>query len=350
VVDDTRPFGRAAWHEAVRIARVRRVRERNVHVGMVVRVAVLGLLLAGGPLSGGSAERYGVPTGAGAADRTATVPGDPTATRPAEATPTLRLVAQQGAQRKPELHRWKGHPGRLILRYRVRAGDTATGLAVRYHAWTDELLALNHLKARSVLYVGQRVRVPIVVAAARAHGHAPGAKRHGKAAGKPHKAKPHKAKPHHKAPKKSSKKAHAKWRGADASRAHVRKVIVRAATRHGVDPYLALAVAWQESGWQQHRVSSAGALGVMQVMPGTGEWMEMYLGRPLHLRHLHDNIAAGVVLLDVLDRYTGRRKAVGAYYQGLGSVQRDGLSKITKHYVANVLALRKRLKSGWDPA
>jgi LysM repeat protein len=324
---------------------------------MAARVAVLGLLLAGGPLGGGSAERYGVPTGAGAAGEAATVPGDPTTTRPAEVTPTLRLVAQQVAQRKPELHRWKGHPGRLILRYRVKAGDTATGLAVRYHAWTDELLALNDLRARSVLYVGQRVRVPIVVAAARAHGHAPGAARHGKAKshqGKPHKPKPHKAKPHMpghgKAPKKSPKKTHGKWRGADASRAHVRKVIVRTAARHGVDPYLALAVAWQESGWQQHRVSSAGALGVMQVMPGTGEWMEMYLGRPLQLRHLHDNIAAGVVLLTVLDRYTSRRKAVGAYFQGLGSVQRDGLSKVTKHYVANVFAIKKRLKDGWNPA
>ena len=324
-------------------------------IRIVARLTVVGLLLAGGPLGGdGSDERYDVPTGA---DRAPTVFVGPAASLPGNATasgvetaPALRLVAQH----KPRLHRWKGHPGRVILRYRVKAGDTATGLAVRYHAWTDELMALNHLGGRSVLYVGQRVRVPIVVAAARAHGHAPGAKRHGRAAGTPHKAKPNKSGQHkpaqHKAPKKTPKKAHGQWRGADASRAHVRRVIVRTAVRHGVDPHLALAVAWQESGWQQHRVSSAGALGVMQVMPGTGEWMEMYLGRPLHLRHLHDNIAAGVVLLDVLHRYTGRRKAVGAYYQGLGSVQRDGLSKGTKHYVANVLALRKRLRSGWNPA
>ncbi len=53
----------------------------------------------------------------------------------------------------------------------------------------------------------------------------------------------------------------------------MRRVVVRIARQHGVDPHLALAVAWQESGWQQRRISSAGAIGVMQVLPGTARWM-----------------------------------------------------------------------------
>ncbi len=38
--------------------------------------------------------------------------------------------------------------GRHIKPYTVRPGDTATELAVRFHAWTDELIAHNHLGRR----------------------------------------------------------------------------------------------------------------------------------------------------------------------------------------------------------
>ncbi|MFP5380400.1 MAG: transglycosylase SLT domain-containing protein, partial [Vicinamibacteria bacterium] len=54
-----------------------------------------------------------------------------------------------------------------------------------------------------------------------------------------------------------------------ARRAVVRQVIVEEARRFGVPPAFALAVAWQESGWQQGVVSSAGAIGVMQLLPTT---------------------------------------------------------------------------------
>jgi len=107
---------------------------------------------------------------------------------------------------------------------------------------------------------------------------------------------------------------------------------------------LAQAVAWQESGWQQSAHSSAGAIGVMQVLPGTGMWMSLYAHRPLDLRDTHDNITAGVTLLRVLLGETrSNRRAVGAYYQGLAGVRRHGLLPETRRYVANVLALRDRL-------
>ncbi|QWZ06339.1 LysM peptidoglycan-binding domain-containing protein [Nocardioides panacis] len=69
-------------------------------------------------------------------------------------------------------HRWPGHPGRRLVGYTVRRGDTATGLAVRFHAWTRELRSLNHLGRHGRLYAGERIRIPVVVAAARrAHTH-----------------------------------------------------------------------------------------------------------------------------------------------------------------------------------
>jgi soluble lytic murein transglycosylase-like protein len=130
----------------------------------------------------------------------------------------------------------------------------------------------------------------------------------------------------------------------------VRRLVVRAARRHHVAPSLVLAIAWQESGWQQKRLSSAGAVGVMQVLPATGRWMSLYVGRHLNVYGLGDNVQAGVVLVRLLRGETTLRRAVGAYYQGLGSVRRHGLYPSTRHYVRNVLALDRRLRHGWRPA
>ena len=266
-------------------------------------------------------------------------PPAPAGTTPAEAS--LALVSA-------DRHRWPGHPGRRVVRHRVRPGDTATGLAVRFHAWTRELRAINHLGRSGRLYVGRVVRIPVVVSAARRHH----AKRHH--AQKHHTQKHHAARTPH--PKKHraghpAKRRHAKpWHGTGATRAQVRRVVVRTARRHGVAPRLALAVAWQESGWQQRRTSSAGAIGVMQVLPGTGRWMSMYVHRRLNIYSLRDNVTAGVVLLRVLRGQTTWRRSIGAYYQGLGAVQRHGFYPSTRRYVRNVIALQRRLGRGWDPA
>ena len=99
-----------------------------------------------------------------------------------------------------------------------------------------------------------------------------------------------------------------------------------------------LAISWQESGWQQRRRSSAGAIGAMQIMPGTGRWMSMYVGRRLNIYSLHDNVVAGVLLFKVLRGQTSRKRAIGGYYQGLGSIQQRGMYPSTRRYVRNVKA------------
>src|SRR6478609_11602848 len=76
--------------------------------------------------------------------------------------------------------------------------------------------------------------------------------------------------------------------------ATVRRTVATTAARHGVDPQLALAVSWQESGWQMDRRSDAGAIGAMQVLPSTAAWMSPYAGHRLHLHRLADNAVAGV--------------------------------------------------------
>ena len=115
--------------------------------------------------------------------------------------------------------------------------------------------------------------------------------------------------------------------------------ISRMARRYDVPRTLALAIAWQESGWQQRRVSSAGALGVMQVMPDTGRWMRWYAGRKLRLRDTHDNILAGMLTLRTLRSWTTYdNNAIAAYYQGLGAVRKHGYFRDTKQYVRSVRA------------
>ncbi len=127
-------------------------------------------------------------------------------------------------------------------------------------------------------------------------------------------------------------------------------MIIATAHRYAVGTNLALAVSWQESGWQMDEVSSAHAIGAMQVMPSTGRWLSAVVGRRLDLRDLHDNITAGVVLIRALRDHAGVRNAVAGYYQGLGSVQTHGLYRDTKRYVTSVLYLRRLLRHGWNPA
>ena len=127
------------------------------------------------------------------------------------------------------------------------------------------------------------------------------------------------------------------------SKASVRQLIVRTAQQNRLDPALALAVAYQESGFNAHVVSVADAIGVMQVIPSTGAWASGVVGRPLNLLNVRDNVLAGVVLLKVLTKNASTvQNAVAGYYQGLASVSRSGMFADTKQYVASVMALRRQ--------
>lgn len=132
--------------------------------------------------------------------------------------------------------------------------------------------------------------------------------------------------------------------GQRVSKAYVRQLVVKNARRFGVDPALALALSYNESGWQQHVVSSVGAIGAMQVMPGTGAWVSEHLaGRRLDLRKVEDNVEAGVRYFSLLQRVAGRDElALAGYYQGLSSVRKRGMYDDTKAYIKNILALRAR--------
>ena len=52
--------------------------------------------------------------------------------------------------------------GRTLVSYVVERGDTVSALAVRFHAWTAEIVAHNHLGRSGALQVGQRIEIPVV--------------------------------------------------------------------------------------------------------------------------------------------------------------------------------------------
>jgi soluble lytic murein transglycosylase-like protein len=121
--------------------------------------------------------------------------------------------------------------------------------------------------------------------------------------------------------------------------------IQQTAAQHGVSPSLAAAIAWQESGFNNGVVSGANARGVMQIMPGTWDWIQQNLAHgPLDPNSATDNVHAGVMYLGHLLKETGgdESAAIAGYYQGLGAVRSRGLFDDTKQYVANVQALRGR--------
>jgi soluble lytic murein transglycosylase-like protein len=89
------------------------------------------------------------------------------------------------------------------------------------------------------------------------------------------------------------------------------------ATRAGLDPHLVLAVIDVESHFRKYAVSSAGARGLMQVMPF---WVRE-IGEPGHnLFHERTNLRYGCVILrHYLDRERGNlANALGRYNGSLG--------------------------------
>jgi soluble lytic murein transglycosylase-like protein len=117
------------------------------------------------------------------------------------------------------------------------------------------------------------------------------------------------------------------------------------AARLGVDPHLVRALAWMESGFQTNLVSSAGARGVLQTLPTTRVYVETVLaGHPIP--HTVDgDVEVGVLYLRHLLQVFGgdERLALAGWYQGERAVETYGVYKVTKPFVADVLALSRRM-------
>lgn len=211
--------------------------------------------------------------------------------------------------------------------YVVRSGDSLIGISAEQRVRLQEILELNHLHLESTIHPGDKLTLPAPPQAAAT---TPG-----------HRTYP----PAVVAAADANRRALAHARV--PSRDQVKAMVVSTARSMGVDPALALGVAYLESGFQQRMVSPANAVGVMQVIPSAGRWASSMVGRPLDLLDTKDNITAGVALLRALVQASDTEaQAIAGYYQGLSSVQRNGMFDDTRRYVANVQTLKARFAAG----
>lgn len=108
------------------------------------------------------------------------------------------------------------------------------------------------------------------------------------------------------------------------------------AAQYGIPPQLLMAVAQQESGLNQNAVSSAGAVGVMQLLPSTAA------GLGVNPNDLQQNIQGGAKYLSQMYQQFGSWDlALAAYNAGPGAVSNYGgipPYPETQNYVSTILA------------
>jgi len=132
------------------------------------------------------------------------------------------------------------------------------------------------------------------------------------------------------------------------SAASFEEMLVRAALRQGLEPEFGRSVARIESNLRQDAISNKGAIGLMQLMPGTAA----ILG--VNANNAEENVLGGAKFLrELLLRYNGDATlALAAYNAGPGAVQKyNGIPPYleTRKYVVRVLQEYKKLQDAGKP-
>lgn len=113
-------------------------------------------------------------------------------------------------------------------------------------------------------------------------------------------------------------------------------VIEKYSEQYGLDASVVKALVKQESAFNPYAKSKAGAMGLMQLMPGTAK--DLGVSDPMDPEQ---NIKGGTkYLAQLLKRYHGDyRKAVAAYNGGMGNIDRKGIDfcKETAQYHRKIL-------------
>ena len=190
-----------------------------------------------------------------------------------------------------------------LKRYVVKPGDSLTAIARSHGTTLKHLAQLNKLNPTATLLIGTKLRLPAAVRVV------PTAE-------------------------------------AATNASSVRSSLDRWAAYYGVDPRLAHALAWMESGYNNAMVSSVGAQGVMQLLPSTWTYVEdVLIGHKVADHGADGNVHVGMAYLShLLKVFSGNeRLALAGWYQGERSVKANGPLKVSKAFAADVLALKERM-------
>jgi LysM repeat protein len=272
-----------------------------------------GLSPDGVAVLGSTIQVPSVAEAAGALQRAGIIPGAPTTTT---TTTTMTTTTEETTETTVAPATAPGAPAPMGA-YSVRSGDSLSAIAARAGVPAAQIAAMNGLSLAGPLLAGTVIKLPTGApqlstgpeGAAAAAPIVPSA-------------------PPYPAPVRL-----------DAG------TVGSIAAANGVPSSLAAAIAWQESGFNNGMVSKANARGVMQIMPGTWQWVQQNLTTVrLDPNSAADNVRAGSLYLRRLLSATGGNvaQAIAGYYQGLDSVRSIGMFKDTQQYVANVLALQHR--------
>lgn len=112
----------------------------------------------------------------------------------------------------------------------------------------------------------------------------------------------------------------------------IAQAIAAAATKHGVDPMLIVAVGQTESSWRLDAVSPKGAVGPMQLMPST-----FYALGGKNIYDWRENIDIGTKYLrQMIDLAGGDLTLALAYYHAGPSRPEQTVRRLSREYVARV--------------
>ncbi|MFC4398113.1 LysM peptidoglycan-binding domain-containing protein [Arthrobacter sedimenti] len=224
--------------------------------------------------------------------------------------------------------------------YTIKAGDTLSAIASRNGVKLSDLLSANKLSMSTIIYPGSKLVIPGGSGQPAAQPAAP------QPAAAPLVPSSFLGFSYPAAVVSSANENKALLNASPVpSREEMKNIVADTARRMGVDTSLALAFAFQESGFNQRAVSPANAIGTMQVIPSSGQWASDLVGRKLNLLDPYDNAAAGVAIIrQLLATSKDQDTAIAGYYQGQYSVSKYGMYDDTKAYLAAIKAHQKNFR------
>jgi LysM repeat protein len=191
----------------------------------------------------------------------------------------------------------------LLSRYVVRPGDSLTAIARKHGTTLGKIAQINKLNPARPLLIGVKLRIP------------------------------------------AAERVAAPTAVSATNAGTVRDSLDRWSAHYGIDRSLARALAWMESGYNNNVVSNVGAQGVMQLLPTTWDYVETVLIGHQVAHDADGNIHVGMAYLHhLLNAFGGdEHLALAGWYQGERSVKAAGPYKVSKVFIADVLALKQRM-------